>query len=523
MKTNIFKLSFMAFAAIALITGCSQNNEMLPDEGQNIVLKVSTSVQHFTPDATSRVIDEPVTGGYETKFETGDKIGVYVIAEDGTMMCKNMPMTYNATQEWESSSPLYFYKNATYIAYSPYNANLSGGTVLKEDHIKDYFINTVIQDPSKSYSECDLMTASATTGNDLPAANTSALTFNFAHAMSMVEFVIPVSNYKTPEGYEYSGPIFGLQLKKKEGAATAEKIENINALGKGVYRTLLVPVDANVTDKDMLFSGELFVGDGTQPVYFTTQEAFRPTSGTYKKVNVTYAGAPDPTVVVTRSIEVGDYYYSDGGIVPKDAAVIPSKNCIGVIFKVTSTTDPINIGGKTQACVLGLKNIKTKWGRKGSLQTQSGAKADFAEAYQVANGYIERDTNCGDITGTLNSYKENYSAPEISTNWYIPTLREVITAINNLQGNEVIIVNGTEDNWSLMPNPTVDNMIDALNLNNEENYTVNEWWWTINEVNVDNVWGVHVRASIEINSSRPKDQNQQNTSNPYMLRPVLAF
>lgn len=54
----------------------------------------------------------------------------------------------------------------------------------------------------------------------------------------------------------------------------------------------------------------------------------------YKRYNVTYDDK-EGTGVTTRPIEVGDYYYADGNIVPKDFTKIP-EGCIGVVFS-TST------------------------------------------------------------------------------------------------------------------------------------------------------------------------------------------
>ena len=126
MKTNILKLSLMALVATACMVGCTQDEDIANVADSNKALKVTATVQGFTPDAATRVTDEANGDDYVTKFEEGDKIGVYVFMEDGTMMCKNLPMTYAADGTWTSETPLYFYKEATYIAYSPYNTKCIG-------------------------------------------------------------------------------------------------------------------------------------------------------------------------------------------------------------------------------------------------------------------------------------------------------------------------------------------------------------------------------------------------------------
>lgn len=529
MKTNIFKLSFIALAATVMIS-CSQDEEM-NNENQDKILAVNTTVQNFVSDASTRVIDEETQNGYETKFETDDQIGVYVITGDGTMMCKNMPMTYNADKEWESASPLYFYKNATYLAYSPYNAALSGESIESADDIKTYFINTIFP-ASSSYKGCDLMTATVTTGDQLPSGNTSAITFNFAHAMSMVELVVPVAKYITDAGFEYAQPTFKVELNKKEGTAGSEvEIKNLLALGGGVYRALLPAVASGVTDKDLIFSGELLVGNGTRPVYFETQTAFTPLSGTYKKVNVTYTGAPSG--VKTRNLEVGDYYYADGSIVPHDNVDgIPLANRIGIIYKVGDGTTAI-VGDKTNACVIAFNDLKGfRWNdvvaESQALVTEVGPITTFADALVAGSGYLDYDTDCGTITTKLTEFKGLYTTPETSTGWYIPSISELITMVNALQNKgvddlskeDVIATDkGTLNgaNWSRNGN-YITNICNALKVQG----STDAWWmWSVNESEAKKVWAINLQTNkIEVHSGRDKNVGSSAT---YTLRPVLAF
>jgi len=525
MKTNIFKLSFIALAATAMMS-CSQDEELNNNENQDKTLAVITTVQNFvSDDASTRVIDEEAPGGgYETKFETGDQIGVYAITGSGTIMCKNMPMTYNASKEWESVSPLYFYKNTTYVAYSPYNAALSNVTIESADDIKTYFISTVYP-TSTSYKDCDLMTATVTTDSQLPTGNTSAMTFNFAHAMSMVELVVPVAKYKTTAGFEYAKPTFSVELSKEEGTTgTVELVKNLLPIGGGVYRALLPAVASGVTDKDLIFSGELLVGNGTRPVYFETQTAFTPLSGTYKKVNVTYSGAPSATAT-DRDLEVGDYYYADGSIVPHDDPDgIPTANRIGVIYKVGDGTTPI-VGDKANACVIAFNCVKDiRWNDVGgdsqALVTKAGEIKTFAAALAAESGYLDYDTDCGTITTKLTEFKGLYSAPETSTGWYIPSISELVVVVNTMYGSEVIssstgTLNG--ENWTRSGN-FVGNIKKVLELSDG----FKEWWWSVNESETKKVWAVNLEDNNKIEVHSGRDKNIGTYTN-YTLRPVLAF
>ncbi|WP_308756233.1 fimbrillin family protein [uncultured Bacteroides sp.] len=454
MKTNIFKLSFVALAVTAFMASCTQNEEISSVVEGNVTLEVNATVQDFVPDASTRVVDEVDSnneGNYITKFEEGDEIGVYVFTEDGTMMCKNLPMTYNAEGKWISEAPLYFYKNATYIAYSPYNPEVSSLQIVGSgdvvEAITNYFVGTVMNEPSKTYKDCDLMMASAVTNGELPASGTSAITFSFAHAMSMVEFVIPVKNYKTASGYEYSAPIFGVKLQKQENTGTKVDITPL-ALGKGVYRTLLAPVAADVMDKDLFFHGELMVGDGTQPVYFTTKNAFKPVAGTFKKVTVTYTDAPS-SEVEPRDLQIGDYFYADGGIVPNTEITVPTNNLVGIICQVATEINPIIVGGEQrQARVISVHEAgeSADWGNADNeiiprfIEDETADETnDFAAMISNTDGYSVKVKL--EEAGILNSFTACNSAavyeqvlPEGTTGWYLPTLAELAIAFNNLAG-----------------------------------------------------------------------------------------
>lgn len=535
MKTNIFKLSFVTLAVTAFMASCTQNEEISSAVEGNVTLEVNATVQDFVPDASTRVVDEVDSnneGNYITKFEEGDEIGVYVFTEDGTMMCKNLPMTYNAEGKWISETPLYFYKNATYIAYSPYNPEVSSLQIVGSgdvvEAITDYFVGTVMNEPSKTYKDCDLMTASAVTNGELPASGTSAITFNFAHAMSMVEFVIPVKNYKTASGYEYSAPIFGVKLQKQENTGAKVDITPL-ALGKGVYRTLLAPVAADIMDKDLFFHGELMVGDGTQPVYFSTENAFKPVAGTFKKVIVTYEGAPS-SEVETRDLQIGDYFYADGGIVPVETEVteVPKKNLVGLIFSLSTSAEDQAHGWK-QGYVVAIKKVSTKWGATVSSEyldvDDAEAKAAFIanmNGYDMTVAIKEVQGGTGDNISTALSNFESRLTVETVSGWYCPSPGQLISILENLGG-----YNPGEDedyfthNSNRIPSvTTLNNKMQTIVGDNSSDFS--EFTWSAAEASDSNAWSLQCKtwggssAYVSISDSRPKNK-------PYDLRPVLAF
>lgn len=451
MRTQFFKLSLIAIAVAASFVSCSQDEESVETAQGNNVLVVSAQVQDFISDAATRVADEAYgNGGYITRFEAGDKIGIYVIDENGEFMCKNMPMTCMADGTWtaDNNQKLYFYKNAAYIAYSPYNEDLSGQSITFAEDIKTYFTNHVLGMEGKTYADCDLMTAFVTTDEDW---TTPVITFDFSHAMSMVEFRIPVQQkYITSKGYEYYGPMLvsDIVLKQAVGDNTATVI-NATKLSGSVFRSLLAP-----SEEAMTFSGE-FKTNATTPVYFSTSadKKFIPVAGKFKKITVTYEGSPSEEVQ-KRDIAVGDYYYADGSIVPGDNEKVPAEKCIGIVY---STDMEGSDTGKENGYVIALQyaapvvnnSAKEQFWWNGDNNVTGiisrfddqaiEAEYDFDAMLADMNGYTVKTKLEALGEETFKKFEACYygaypqvEIPANTSGWYLPTLGQLTLAFRNL-------------------------------------------------------------------------------------------
>ena len=94
---------------------------------------------------------------------------------------------------WEGT--VYYYDNADYIAYYPYDAQLK--EVASVADIEKYFSDnkyTDDQSTEANYRNCDLMTAVVEAEN---LTETSPLNLNFTHNNALVEFNIPYYSYST--------------------------------------------------------------------------------------------------------------------------------------------------------------------------------------------------------------------------------------------------------------------------------------------------------------------------------------
>lgn len=556
MKTNLWKLSCMALAMAAIVTGCNQNNELgtpAPSSEEDVLNVVATANDFVSSDATSRVSETD----YTTTFEVGDNIGVFVV-RDGEALISNMKMTLGAdrtTWAGENGAKLYYYKDADYIAYSPYTEGLS---VTSEEKIITHFTKNLQGSTGQStladYQAADLMTASVTAAEVTRGEN---ITFKFEHQMSMIEIKVPIRAYKTIGGYEYSAPL-GLKVKigDKEGFSLCtfgkETItENESEVTKGIYRCIVAPSEAALT-----VEGEF--QDGSAPVYFPATGgedlSVTPEAGTYKGFDVNYTY---DNYTATRELKVGDYYYADGSIWPNELEDVPETGCVGIIYS-TTVPDDVEADGYGNAMVLALHDLEEKinWASnitstslsKQYATTKGTSDQILSDLFEDKSGY----TYMKEIKSKADFSAENYPAfynvanslgglADISalktSGWYIPTIgqmADIINAFSTLANSSYVF--GTATAWSVggADDPTILAMLKLYESlekvggswsidkpNKDGDTTKSLRWWTSSEQSES------VALSIDMNCKKfvvLNDRAKNSAgSNKLYVRPVFAF
>lgn len=539
MKTNLWKLSCMVLAIAAITTGCTQNEELetpTPSNDGDVLNVVATANDFVSSDPTSRVSE----ANYTTTFEEGDAIGVFVV-RDGEAVVSNMKMTLDTdrtTWAGENGAKLYYYKDADYIAYSPYTEGLS---VTSETEIVDYFTTklegTTGQSTLAEYQAADLMTASVKAAD---VQRGQDISFSFTHKMSMIEIKVPIRAYKTrgENPYEYSAPL-GLKVTMAEASAAGKEFslctfgqettgEAGSEVTKGIYRCIVAPSETTLN-----VEGEF--QDGSVPVYFPatggTVLSVTPEAGKYKGIDVNYTYQ---NYTATRDLQVGDYYYADGSICPGDMENIPSNGCVGVIFSVeTSATDQSLKW--SHGYVIALKNTNgkvgaySKWGA-GDLDDN---KLTINSQLTDMNGLtISNELSESDAVKAAKAY--TVTIPESTSGWYLPSAAQLAAFLNNMCSN---------DGWAFNETNAYDNGIDqekkvsALQsiepkfskvggyLLNTNTYSsapgadvTSDRWWSTTEVSSAQSWALELKSNGQVKLlERNKSDNQAS------VRPVFAF
>lgn len=551
MKTNSWKITFMALAMATAMTGCNQNNELgtpAPSSEEDVLNVVATANDFVSSDATSRVSETD----YTTTFEEGDAIGVFVV-RDGEALISNMKMTLGAdrtTWAGENGAKLYYYKDADYIAYSPYTEGLS---VTSETEIISHFTTKLQGSTGQStladYQAADLMTASVVAANVTRGEN---ITFKFAHQMSMIEIKVPIRAYTTTTGdYEYSAPL-GLKVKIGEtedfslctfGKETTD--ESGNVVTKGIYRCIVDPSVGTLSVEGQF-------QDGSAPVYFPVAGTLSvtPEAGSYKGIDVNYTYTD---YTATRDLKVGDYYYADGSIWPNELKDVPETGCIGKIFSLSTTAED-KAHGWVNGYVIALKNVEgtmasATYGKWSSNTSEVAGGADNAVYSQNATNDGMTDDNKQAVFAAKNGYDmtltlvekgitaailaRNYDCayPEGTSGWFLPAPGQVVEFLNNMSPNvgsgswDFSTSNGfTDSSEQELKTEMLQAVQAAFSIGDffkgivfDQGGTTDRWWTTL-EVDVANAWAVEMKANGLL-KFLPRGKNSNNAS----VRPILAF
>lgn len=527
MKNYFAKSSVALMVVSAALASCTQEEIVQNDVPTRQILNICVNTQDFVSEDGSRA----TTGTDEnrtTAFVKGDEMGMYVISSDGTVICNNEKFVYNGTA-WEAVNELYYLKNANYIAYYPYNADLTAQNITKVEEIKTKFAEPVdfyTQNTAEAYEKADLM---------LDAVNSPAngtIQFDLAHQFSMVEINVPVRKYVTSEAqgsFEYTAPV---SLTWTTALKIGDKEVTPYSTGKGSFR-FIVP---SATDLSLTLDGCLIYDEGV-PVYFgssTEPQSINLASGLCKVYNVTYSEVEN--TVVTRDLEVGDYYYSDGSIYPygnqqdDNDLTKPVKNgCIGVIFEV-GTGVPNTPW--THGSVLALKSLgQAKWSAnrctvEGNMIETLSDDVTVKSGYEVTlalvktSGFLWNDAANLAYNLGKGEYDSQYAAPVYSSGWYLPSIADWVEVIQNLGGDTDFTLSTTGVSGDVISK--IKNYIETIDSGLATDYFL-KYTLSATEKNETDAWALELSGETFKFLNRQKVQNQTSASNKFGACAVLSF
>ena len=538
MKTNIFKSSIMALAMVASFSACTQDELGTEATTSEDALNVIAYSNDFvSSDAESRVTNTE----YTTSFDEGDAIGIFVV-RGGQALVSNMKMTLGNDNSWKdiNDNPLYYYKDADYIAYYPYTEGLKATS--EEEIIKIFAdkIGTSGQTTKAEYEAADLMTAKVDAANVTRGEN---ITFNFAHKMSMIEVKVPVHTYTTSTTYETGSTTFsykvpvGLKINYGESTLNLYYFGDDTNENKEIYRTI-VPSTTETIGIDGSFI------DGGAEVYFPKDGSkidVTLSAGTYKGINVTYDYPNYGNEA--RNLQPGDYFYADGKIYPGDFANAPAAGCVGIIFS-TETSETDKEKDWTHGYVIALENTSgaigksySKWASSADVTLSDNTLVNKG-ALTNMDGYTTSNTDpISSIDAVVAAKAYSVELPDGTSGWYLPSAAQLAEVLDNLYDLE---------DWSFSGDFAYNNSSDANKANALKNIQDkfeavgghlldtksfgtgvqspgSDRWWSTTEVYNNGTtpsqsWALELKANGQV-----KMLNRNKNNAEASVRPVFAF
>ena len=310
-RVYILLLTFVVFAA------CNENIELL---NSSVALNITVTTKTFDPiEGTTTRASENL---YKTEFANGDQIGIIVI-KDGKIVdgVNNICFTYDAsTAKWNAaagSPSLYYYQDVTYLAYYPYDAGMSNK--MSEQAIIDAFTPQTDQSTYANYTKSDLMVATGTADR-----TTKTLSLPFRHAMAMVSVSAVTNKFVTSAGYVYTaGEGFPVRNLAETSITLGSQTLKPCSFDDGTFRIIVSP---NATAQTINIKYKWV--DLTD---YTDIKQQTLTAGRY----LHYHFKMPESVPYKRDLQIGDFFFKDGRIVPGDLLTLADpENCIGLVFYI---------------------------------------------------------------------------------------------------------------------------------------------------------------------------------------------
>jgi hypothetical protein len=447
-----YRILSCLLALLALTSSCQ--DDLPPQDAQQVVLTIQCHTQGFSSN-TTRTIDVD----YTTNFTKGDEIGI-VGVKNGAVMSEycNLKVTYDG-EDWipENDVEILLEDDITYMAYSPYKADLNTSNLTSITKItKQFSVPSEGQADRATYQAADLLISKKgfITGQ--------ILTFNFSHAFSMLEVVLPRTVYKM-DNTSGNAELTNYYIR----SATYKSITGktmFEATPNG-YRCLITPGEG------VTLNGEYTDENGQDRVFTYTLPANTIQAGECRCVVV-----DNGEKASSFKCQHGDFFLSNGTIVSRDSTMTEAQKamCIGVIYYLDSKSDAAEEGVKetlnsmgigSHGYVVALKdawNISTgevyinrKWGSK---------EVDIPEIENSTTIYSHIGDNSGMTnTAAMEKYKNDIDsplyqavedfrtavpAPANTTGWFIPTVGQWMDMIEKFGQTKVVASDFTRFDWS---------------------------------------------------------------------------
>lgn len=483
MKNQIL-YSFLLLSV--LFSACNSDGDYPASDGQQSpsALELHISAGNFVTDgaADTRATDN----GAVTTFEKDDRVGVIMVqggSDNGgspILIANNIPYKYDGTGwsfdtstaglEGSDKTACLYDNKATYIVYYPYSLKVNGVTSVEgEGGLKSKFPPQKDQSTDDAYRQSDLM---VWTGTPTSRGSLKTLNATLTHAYASVYLSLE-SKYK---------------LANNENISYASsRISDVNFTVDG---SSCIPYKST----DGYFRYIFPAGRNSNVRCFYTFEgethciAFLASNEVAANTRYVYTQTIDTKEYGIDQVQVGDFYCKDGKgggyLIPGDASSLTTEQqlaCIGIVFWVGDATAPDEMYRRDNDRILGSDHPGCKHGLVVALKDATGQNIVWQTNQYVSvqewltenkkNDFLVNDQSSTDnIQGYSNTkaieaynadpanrnhivqvvaktvdYRHVISAPDNSSGWYLPSIKELALLcgreVNNIVENPSGTVN----------------------------------------------------------------------------------
>ena len=493
-------------AATLLVAGCSQEKfPDMPDDGGARPLRITVTDGGYAADGKNDT--RAVEDGYTTVFTAGDACGLYIV-RNGKVAYKNVKLTATAgpdgTLTWQPAEGVTLtggYSKDTYFLYYPYQPDMTGKINASSTSSDANFFAPLIsgwqpaadQSIYAKYTACDLMTAKCSTTEKTDDGKL-LLTFSLTHRMALAVIDVPKTVYHFTTNTDVSISDYVVAPVDFTGS----DVKPWRCGADGTYRCIMKPASSTAVNIIGVYD------EGNKEFMAALSNI---ATGNYKRYVVDGA----PVVTKEHLLQLGDYYLTNGHLLPKDATLTneEKKKVIGIVFYAGH--HPEDDSGyyyysgialtKCHGYVVASRDATDDMCMWGALQSIYSGEREW-NGYRLTQSIITCAGGMNNLNGTALAgypatyyaavaYEESNKAPaNNSSGWFLPASMQLSTINKN---NYVLFVNRKAEITPLAKNV---------------------YYWSSSETQSD-------RVSVYITSSVNGAAKLKNTT--AKVRSILAF
>ncbi|HAT61151.1 MAG TPA: fimbrillin family protein [Prevotella sp.] len=521
---GLLPLLFSSLIVLCL-AGCAEDSSIL-DNGRNRQLEFSVTTCGWNSSNSSSSDSRPYSRATPiSTFDTSNSFNVIADVNKGsnwTTEIKNETVSYStANNIWQTTATHYWSGTGSTVNFYVYYPTSISGSITHSAGSAPVLSYTV---PDNAAAQIDILTSSKTS---VAGDSYTQIPVDFKHILAAVQF--RVGSFGLPRGTISSITISGI---KNSGVYTFDSGWTLNS-GTTTFNSSPSTV-INGTSGESITAGTYTLLMIPQAFSNATITLTYNTGTTYTKtISDIWTAGNTYTYNLSKSVNIGDYYYSDGtwGTISENPKKIP----IAIIFSnKTSTKDKAYGFTHGYAMALSNANAPTCWSlSEGSSDNMMVDSSGLQTDYDGYDHFMHIFRNKGALMYSSTNYPAFYaarnygiSAPSGSSGWYLPSVGQWYLFISNIGKDSVVTYSKNSQTGSYIiewkNSTSVSSTIESVMINTKSDSFIGYWYWCSSEQN-SNYGSLTNISSNDVYTGGMDPHKERTPDESERLRSVIAF